>query len=232
MAEKEVITLIGDDATIEALEFGTEIEGDALKTLDELAGGVAASGEGKGDWMVTAKAAAASIFGALDVGDLFPADGDEVPAVGDKCKLATGTEFMDASSWKASFSASEVDTTLLRHKVKKYRKGKADAEGTLAGIFTIGVTGESGGLLNQFLKVVHRDETGAITVSQVNSRPIYIRGVIRDTNYAGEVYAFMFAQIELFGVNLGAESGAKQEYSSKFRFTGNDPVYYERVITA
>ena len=232
MAEKEVITLIGDDATIEALEFGAEVIGDAVKTLDVLAGGLAASGAGKGDWIVSAKAAAASIFGALDVGDLFPADGDEVPAVGDTCKLATGTEFLDASSWKASFSASEVDVTLLRHKVKKYRKGKADAEGTLKGAFTLGVTGEAGGLVNQFLKVIKKSAAGAITVASVNSRPLYIRGVIRDSAYAGETYAFMFAQIELFGVNLGADSGAKQEYSSKFRFTGNDPVYYERVITA
>jgi hypothetical protein len=155
--------------------------------------------------------------------------GDEVPLVGDKCKLVTGTEFMDSSGWEAGFTAKEVEITLLRHKILKYRKGKADAEGTLKGIYTIGVTGEAGGLLNQFLKVVKKDASG-ITVSQVNSRPIFIRGVIRDTKVTGETYAFLFAQIELFGIKLGAESGNKQEYSSKFRFTGNDPVYYERVV--
>jgi len=229
MANKEVISLIGDDATIEAVDFGTEQVGDGVKTLDELAGGTAASGKGKGEWRITAKAASASLFGELEIGDLFPADGDEVPKVGDKCALIIGTEFMDSSGWEANFTAKEVETTLLRHKIMKYRKGKADAEGTLKGIFTLGVTGEAGGLLNQFLKIVKKDAAG-VTVAKVSSRPIYIRGVIRDTNIAGETYAFIFAQIELFGIKLGAESGNKQEYSSKFRFTGNDPVYYERVI--
>jgi len=227
---EENISLIGDDATIEEVTFGTEGIGDATKTLDVLAGGVAASGKGKGLWLITAKAARGSIFGDLDVGDLFPADGTEVPAAGDKAKLATATPFLDASSWASTFTAKEVDVTLLKHKVMKYRKGKADAEGTLKGIFTIGVTGVAGGLLNQFLKIVHKAAGGALTVSAVNSHPIYIRGVIRDTKVSGETYAFMFAQIELFGVNLGAESGNKQEYSSKFRFTGNDPVYYEEEI--
>ena len=227
---EENISLIGDDATIEEVTFDTEGVGDATKTLDVLAGGAAASGKGKGFWLITAKAATGSIFGKLIVGDLFPAEGTEIPAVGDKAKLATGTPFLDASSWASSFTAKEVDVTLLKHKVMKYRKGKADAEGTLKGIFTIGVTGAAGGLLNQFLKIVHKSAAGVVTVSDVNSHPIYIRGVVRDTNVSGETYAFMFAQIELFGVNLGAESGNKQEYSSKFRFTGNDPIYYEEEI--
>lgn len=223
-------TLIGDDATIEEVTFGIEQIGDGIKSFDVLAGGIAGSGMGKGGWIITAKAAAASIFGDLDVGDYFPADGDELPAAGDKAKFVTATPLLDASGWSASFSAQEVEVTLLRHKVKKYRKGKADADGTLEGVFTLGVTGEPAGLVNQFLKIVHKDKTGAITVSKVNSHPIFIRGVIRDTNISGETYAFIFAQIELFGVGLGAKSGDKQSYSSKFRFTGNDPVYYEEDI--
>jgi hypothetical protein len=223
----EVKTLIGDDATIEELAFGVEKIGDATKTFDVLIGG--AAGSGKGAWLITAKAAA-SIFGDLAIGDIFPSDGLEVPAVGDKAKFATATPFLDASSWGVNFTAKEVEITLLRHRVTKYRKGKADADGTLKGVFTLGVTGEAGGLLNQFLKIVHKDKLGAITVSNINSHPIYIRGVVRDTNVADETYAYLFAQIELFGVGLGAESGNKQEYSSKFRFTGSDPVYYEEEI--
>lgn len=221
----EVITLIGDDATIEKAEFGTEQIGDAVKTLDTLAGG---SGMGKGEWLITAKAATGSIFGALKVGDLFPADGTEIPAVGDKAKLLTPTPFLDATSWTASFSAKEIETTRLVNKVMTYRKGKADAEGQLKGIFTLGVTGEAGGLLNQFVKVVKK-EAATVTVSEISSAPIYIRGVIRNTDTTGETFAFLFAQIELYGVNLGAESGNKQEYTSKFRFVA-DPVYYERVL--
>jgi hypothetical protein len=224
----EVKTLIGDDATIERLDFGLEKIGDAVKTFDLLAG--AGAGAGKGLWLITAKAAAGSIFGGLLVGDVFPADGDEVPAVGDKAKLAVATPFLDASEWACNFTAKEVDVTLLRHRVMKYRKGKADADGTLKGVFTLGVTGEAGGLLNQFLKIVHKSGLGVITVSEVNAHPIYIRGVVRDTAITGETYAYLFGQIELFGVSLGAASGSKQEYSSKFRFTGADPIYYEEEI--
>lgn len=201
-----------------------------MKTFDVLAGGIAGSGKGKGYWLITAKAAAASIFGSLNLGDIFPSDGDEVPATGDKAKFMTATPFLDASGWNASFAAKEVEVTLLKHKVQKYRKGKSDAEGTLKGVYTLGVTGEAGGLLNQFLKIVHRSSAGVVTVSEVNAHPIFIRGVIRDTTTSGETYAFIFAQIELFGISLGAESGNKQEYSSKFRFTGSDPVYYEEEI--
>ena len=223
-------TLIGDDATIEEVTLGTEKMGDATKTLDELAGGTVGSKKGKGGWIITAKAAAASVFGDLLVGDYFPADGDEVMATGDKAKQVTAKELLDSSGWSVNFSAQEVEITLLRHKVKKYRKGKADADGTLEGVFTLGVTGEPSGLVNQFLKVVQKNTTGALTVSAVNAHPIYIRGVIRNTTVSGETYAFLFGQIELFGVSLGAKSGSSQSYSSKFRFTGADPVYYEEDI--
>jgi hypothetical protein len=228
----EQITLIGDDATIEEITLGTERLGDGTKTFDELAGGTPASGAGKGGWIITAKAATGSIFGALSVGDYFPADGDEIPAVGDRAKFVTATPLLDASGFSMSFSAQEVDITLLRHRVKKYRKGKADGEGTLEGVFTLPETGKANGLINQFLKTVHKSAAGVISVSEVNAHPIYIRGVIRDTSTPGEIYAFVFAQIELFGVSLGGKSGSSQAYSSKFRFVGADPVYYEQEIAS
>ena len=221
----EMLTLIGDDATIEKVMFGDEKVGDGTKTFDTHAGG---TGKGKGEWLITAKAATGSIFGSLKVGELFPADGTEIMVAGDKAKQVISTPFLDATSWTASFSAKEVETTRLVNTIQTYRKGKADAEGTLKGIFTLGVTGEAGGLLNQFVKVVKKDGAN-VTVSEISSAPIYIRGVIRNTNRSGETLAFLFAQIELYGVNLGAESGNKQEFTSKFRFV-SDPIYYERVM--
>jgi len=226
---KEVLTLIGDDGDIEAVEFGVEKTGDGTKTLDELAGGASASGKGKGLWLITAKAATGSIFADFALGDVYPADGDEVPAVGDKAQPATETPFLDVSSWKVGFTAKEVDITLLRHRVMKYRKGKADSEGTIEGLNTLGVTGEPGALLNQFVKVVQKSATG-IVVSDVNSHPIYIKGLIRQTDKAATTMAYIFGQIELFGIDLGAKGGEGQAYSSKFRWTGNDPVYYEEDI--
>ncbi len=222
--------LIGDDATLETITFGEEKSGDGTKTFDELAGGDAASGDGKGFWMITAKAATSSIFGLLSVGDLFPADGDEVAVVGDKAKLLTAEVFADCSGWSASLSAGEVEVSVLSDRVKKYRKSKADGEGSIKGVFTLGITTAAGGILNQFMKIVKKDATGTITVSDINSQPIYIRGVVRNTDRSGETYAFMFAQIELFGTKLGADMGAKQEYESKFRFIGADHVFYEQEI--
>lgn len=224
------LRLIGDDATLETVAFGTEKEGDADKTFDELAGGEIASGAGEGFWLITAKAATASIFGALVVGDLFPAEGDEVPIVGDKAKFLTCTAFADCSGWSGNFSAKEVQTSVLSDKAEKYRKGKADFDGEMKGVFTLGQTDASGGLLNQFLRIVHKSSTGTITVSEINSAPVFIRGVVRNAQLSGETFAFMFAQIELFGIKLGADMGNKQEYSSKFRLTGVDPCFYERVL--
>jgi len=226
----ETLELIGDDATIEGVVFGTEKIGDGVKSLDELAGGAAASGKGKGEWRVTAKAAAGSVFGELAIGDLFLADGDEVPVAGDKAKQLTCTPFLDASGFDIGFEAKEVEITLQKHRILKYRKGKSDATGNIKGIYTLGVTGESGGLTNQFLRIVKKAADGSVTVSAVNSHPIYIRGVIRDTKVSGTTFAFVFGQIELFGLKMGSDPGSKQEYSSKFRFTGDDPVYYEREI--
>jgi hypothetical protein len=222
----EELTLIGDDCSLEACEFGEEKSGDAAKSFDELAGGAAASGKGKGLWLITAKASAASLFDDFEIGDVFPADGDEVPATGDKAKLAVETQMADASGWGITMTASEVETTKLKHKIKKYRKGKADAEGSISSIFTLGVTGESGALTNQFMKVVKKTASG-ITVSQVNSHPIWLKGIIRDTNVTGNVFAFVFGQIELFNIGFAGKSGESQAYDAKFRFTGNDPVYYE-----
>jgi len=222
----EELTLIGDDCNLETCEFGPEKIGDATKSFDELAGGAAASGAGKGLWLITAKAATASLFDDFEIGDVFPADGDEVPATGDKAELAVETQMADASGWSTTMTASEVETTKLKHKIKKYRKGKADAEGTISSIFTLGVTGEPGALANQFMKVVKKTASG-ITVSQVNSHPIWLKGIIRDTDVADNVYAFIFGQIELFNIGFAGKSGEAQGYDAKFRFTGNDPVYYE-----
>lgn len=230
MPAAETIRLIGDDASIERVTFGVEKIGDGIKTFDVHVGG--AGSPGKGFWLITAKAAAGSIFGALVVGDLFPADGDEIMVADDKAKLLTCTPFLDASGWSCQLTAQEVETTLLQDRVKKYRKGKSDADGSLKGVFTLGVTSEAGGLLTRFMRIVKKDAAGVITVSSIDSSPIFIRGVVRNTATAGETFAFMFAQIELFGIKLGADIGSKQEYESKFRLTGSDPVFYNQELVA
>ncbi len=218
--------LIGDDATIEKVTFGEEKTGNGTLTLDEHAGGTSGSHAGKGFWLITGKAPTGSIWGTLVVGDLFPADGDEVPIALDKAKFLTCTPFLDASGWSCNFSKGEIETTLLRDKTKKYRSGKADADGSLKGIFTIGVTDQAGQLLNQFMKIISKSALGVVTVSEITGGALFIRGVVRNTTVAGETLEFMFAQINLFGIKLGAEIGNKQEYESKFRLTGSDPVFY------
>lgn len=222
--KEDGLRLVGDDADLVTLEFGTELVGDAVKTFDVFAGGTA--GAGKKLYQITGKASTASIFGDLVNGDIFPADGDEIMAVGDKAKPITQTPFADCSSFVLNLTAAEIETTVIRDRTKKYRKGKADADGSIKCVFTIGETSKPGGILNQFMKIVKKTAT-TVTVSEQNSKPIYILGYVRQTDVADTTQAFVFAQIELFGVKLGADSGSKQEFESKIRLTGIDPVYWE-----
>ena len=81
--------LIGNDGAVYLGTVGTEKIGDATKTLDELVGGTAASGDGKGFYQVTAIASATTFFGWTEpeVGDYFYNSGTGVLATGDKAIL-------------------------------------------------------------------------------------------------------------------------------------------------
>ena len=83
--------LIGNDGTVEKVVLGEELVGDGDKTLIQL--GLTA---GRNYVFISAIAATGSIFATgMNVGDIYPVDGTEVLATGDKVKKITCTPMLD-----------------------------------------------------------------------------------------------------------------------------------------
>ena len=100
MAEEK--PLVGDDGAFYTGKLGsTEYEGDGTKTLHVLVGGTGATSGGEGMFVITAKAASGSVFpDKAKVGELYPALGTEVLAVGDKVKKLALTHVADCTGWQ------------------------------------------------------------------------------------------------------------------------------------
>lgn len=223
----EELELIGDDSQIfTGALSGTELTGDNTKTLDELAGGTAGSGAGKGMYIITEFASGTTFWPeGMEVGELFPAVGTEILKTGDKCKKLDLSQIADASGWSLQITRTEVDVTRLKDSFKKYRYGKKDASGTLNSIFTIGVTDKATGLVGQTMKLFKKIGN-TITVTIPNDQNLYFLGYVRKTETGGETEDFVFGQITMSNITLGGQSGSAQSYDSSFRLTGVDPVFY------
>jgi hypothetical protein len=226
MSEKK--TLIGDDSQIFTGDLGAaEYEGDGAETIADLSGSPPADGIGLIMCVITAIALSGSIFPAgLKTGELFPALGSEVPAAGDKFKVLALTSVADASAWSLNITQSEVDVTKLNDKFKKYRTGKKDASGTLSSIFTQGVSDEAGGIVSRNMKLFKRTADGTTTITDAANQSLYMLGFINKAEVPGETNDFIFCQIYMFNINLGAQSGSAQGFDSSIRLTGIDPVFY------
>jgi hypothetical protein len=233
MATPEEQTLIGDDCDLyTGKAAATALVGDGTKTLDVLSGGTAGDKSGAGFYIIAAKAASGSIFPAgLSVGDMYPALGTELMVVGDTCKKLDLTKRGDASGWSLEITRSKIETTLLKHKFKKYRYGKKDATGKISSIFTMGITDQAAGHIGQTMTLFTR--TGStVTVTVPEDESIYLLGYIRKGSVSGEFEDYVFAQINLSNVTLGGSSGSAQSYDSEFSLTGNDPLFYSVEIPA
>jgi hypothetical protein len=228
----ENFRLVGDDGDVFAGAFGTEQLGDGTKTFDVLAGGTAGSGKGKGFWRIIAKASTGSIFAAFTVGMCFPADGDEVPAAGDKAALGDFKALLDIVDWNASISAKKIETTKLKDGFVQQRLGKKEFTGKMKFQFIQGVTDEEGGLMKRFFKTVHKDAAGVITVSEHTNEPMWAKLYIRESSLPGERAEFFFAPVYLAGCSLGGSSGNSQTSDSDFVLAGQDPIFYIEDIAA
>ena len=220
------LELIGDDCALYTGTAGSELVGDASKTLDVLAGGDAGSGAGKGIAIITAKASSGSIWpSGMNVGEAGPVVGTETLATGDKCKLLNLTEVADAAGWNFSITRDKIDVSRLKHTFKKYRYGKKDGNGTIKSIFTLGVTDQSSGLVGQTMKLFTK-KGNTVTVNVPDDKSLYFLGYVRKSSVQGEVEDFMFAEIRLSNITLGGDTGSAQSYDSEFSLTGMDPVFY------
>jgi hypothetical protein len=206
--------LTGDDGYLKYAEFSTEIPGDAATALPA-----------PGVYLIT-KVAAVSTFPAAALGGSDPAAGDILvlktgdsitPAVDDDVVTLTMTDQCDISGWTMEFSKEEIDVTTLCDIVKKYRAGKADMSGTMNGVFTIGTTDSTTGVLRQFIPIAKQDgdasfdrfdQEEAILLAQ-----LYMND---DTNIGDEEY--IWAPVQMYGTGTGGELGAAQSFSSSFRF--------------
>jgi hypothetical protein len=220
-------TLVGDDSMIFTGDLDdTEYAGNGTATIASLVASVSgADVTGHIMCIITAKAAASIFPAGLKIGELFPAEGTEVPVTGDKFKILLLAHVADAASWSLSITQAEIDVTRLNDQFRKYRLGKKDAQLTLSSIFTTGESDIAGGVINRNMKLFKR--TGStVAVSDEANRALYMLGYTNKAALPGEVEDFIFCQIYLFNVTLGGQSGSAQSYDASGRLTGLDPVFY------
>ena len=230
MSKDDGMRLIGDDCQLFTGEEGQEKTGDASKTLDELAGGAAASGAGAGYWVIAAKAASSSFWPAgCKVGDLYPASGAEVLGTGDKARQLSLTELADATGFQIAITRTEVQVTKISDHFNQYRLGKADAQITINSLFIVGVTDANKGMVEKTMRIIRKAANGTVTVSEIDDKPIYFLGYTRKGEVAGEVKDFVFAKVALTNITLGGTSGQAQSFDSSARLQ-SDPIFYSEEV--
>lgn len=204
--------LIGKDGKIFKCTKGTEIT--ATTPLAE------------GFYVATAIAAASGLPDGLEVGYPFYASGKTgqviTPVTGDKTIKLTLTEMADIKSAGLEFKKEEVDVTTLSDDLKTYRAGFSDAQGSLDGITTIGV---SETLIGKFIPtVVQGADLQDVVISEVNGDSLYMMLEINATSTDTEPVAMYFAPVSLLSYKASIAVDGEQSFSSDFRIAPDDTV--------
>ncbi len=161
------------------------------------------------------------------VGDIIVGDSAKTLTAANSAYLITASEMLDVNEFSIALKSDEIETTTLSDSVKKFRKGKTDMSGTVKGINTVSVMKTAGSALNRFLRIVNLSATYSGTLSAVDgSDLIGVFYLQKDAVTAGETEAYMVAQIELYGYNLGAAVANAQSWDSGIRIVGGDPIVY------
>lgn len=202
----------GSDASMVKATFSTEIPGDASTPLPV------------GTYLITG-VAAVSTFPAAALGGTDPAVGDVLviegsqsvtPAIGDDVVTLIVTDLCDITSWALDFSKEEINVTVLCDDVNKYSAGKADAAGTLSGIFTAGISDATDGFLRQFIRIAKQD--GDVSFDSFAQQDAILLGffyVNKDRDKADTMA--IVTPFQLFGNKLGAAIGEAQAFESPWR---------------
>mgnify|MGYP006275177421 CR=1 FL=1 len=226
--------LIGSDGKIVTVTKATsDYTGDGTQTVDELAGGSAASGDGAGWYEIATVAETSAFDSALSAGDLWWTDGSDVLETGDEITPLNETEQSDVTSFNIEMTKAETDVTTLADSVKRYRaSGKVDWSGSLEGITELGVTDNDGWALNNFIRTIEYTSAGAVTVSEIDDSDIYLKGVLQKDTTSGEKESFVWVKITLTSSSLGASGEDAQSFSSNFRVATGDttPTLYIREV--
>lgn len=166
-------------------------------------------------------------YSGIEVGDIVIGDASKTLTASNSAYLITATEMMDVNEFSIALKAAEIEVTTLSDSVQKYRKGKTDMSGSIKGINMVSIMKTAGSALNRFLRIVNLTTSHVGTLSEVDgSDLIGIFYLQKDATTTSETEAYMVAQIELFGYNLGAAVANAQTFDSGIRIIGNDPIVY------
>lgn len=186
-------------------------------------------------YVVTVLGGSSALPTGAAVGYVFTADGTEdITSSGDEVKLFTVTDMGEITKWEIDLSATDVDITKLADLQNKYRAGRPDFSGSLEGIFTIGQTDSDGGVANTFVDIVSQaDDGGALTINSVDNSSIILILTAQKSTASGETVVEYFVPAVLLNFRAGAEKDGAQTWTSGFRLTEHDDLYfqmYEKVI--
>jgi hypothetical protein len=119
------------------------------------------------------------------------------------------------------FTSDEIEITGFCDDFKKYIAGKDDAQGSMTGIFRIGTTDKTDGIAiaRTFIDIVKQDGGDSVDVYEKVKGAKLVELVMNKEGKTGDYYS-IYAGVELFAFNNGAEQGANaQTFDSSFRFS-------------
>ena len=204
---------VGDDGLVQRATFGSVISGDAVTPLPASLYLILAKAAVSGfPPNTTGTACAAGDFLLVDAGVTI------IPVVGDVVVEVDVEDLCDVSSFTIPFTADEIDVTTLCDDIKKYRRGKADMQGTINGVFTAGLSDDVDGFLRQFIRMVKQDAETSMDVYAQEDK-ILLGIFYLNKNAASADRMAIIAPFTLFGYSVGGEMGAAQSFKSSFRFS-------------
>jgi hypothetical protein len=218
--------LVGDDALVQKATFNTVVNGNGATPLPAGLYLVLAVASPSGfPPNTTGSAIAAGDFLLVDEGVTI------TPETGDNVVSMTIEDLCDISNFGMDFSKAEIDVTTQCDDIKVYRQGKADMTGSMSGVFTVGVSDEVEGFLNQFIRINKQD--GATSYDSFEQDDSILLGLFY-INSKVEVAdrLAVIAPFILFGYSVGGEEGAPQSFDATFRFSNfsyTDDTYSQAI---
>lgn len=212
--------LVGDDSTLLSYKSGETIEGNGLQSLAEL------SRLSHPRYYVINSFSKDEIFlNNHTSGDIYYSiHGNEVLSEGTVFTPLIETNFsLDVKNIRIDLSYSEIDLTTIDDSVSKYVKSLGDAKGSMSIQVTSEALRDTGSLYNKFIKMSIIDtNTGDNVIIDKTEEKLFINDILNSKDTGEKVN--LFAEIDLYNISLGANTGTAQEYNSSFRFCGANPI--------
>jgi len=212
MAIKSLTNL---DGSLSQMIKGTVIVGDASTPLAD------------GFYIAKTIAGSSTLPTNTVINTPFFGDATITPAVGDDVMPITFEKLCDIQSATFDVARDKIETTTLCDKIKKYKVGRADFTGELSGITKLGITDKVGGLINNFVKIITQtSDLSAVTISEVDSSPVYLQLEINKVSTAGEPTAFYLMPVLLENINQGVPADGAQVFTAAYSITEDDDIEF------